>query len=117
MIEEKAVELGRLLGQSDEYKALIRANGLIQGDAECRRLLDEVRQLDEHIERGAAEGKEPAREQLERYERAVRSLQASSVYQQWVAAQANFDKLMVKVNAQIAEGIKKGAASPIITLG
>ena len=34
-----------------------------------------------------------------------------------VAAQANFEKLMAKINARIYEGIKKGAASPIITLG
>jgi len=33
-----------------------------------------------------------------------------------VDAQANFEKLMAKVNARIYEGIKKGAASPIITL-
>jgi hypothetical protein len=34
-----------------------------------------------------------------------------------VAAQANFDKLMVRVNEYILDGIRKGAASPIITLG
>jgi hypothetical protein len=34
-----------------------------------------------------------------------------------VAAQTNFDKLMIRVNDQIMEGIRKGAASPIITLG
>ena len=117
MIDEKAQELGRLLGQSDEYKALTRADGLLKGDAECRGLLDQVRAMDEEIERGARAGREPSQDQLQRYEAAVRTLQASTVYQQWVAAQANFEKLMLKVNSQIAEGIKKGAASPIITLG
>ena len=34
-----------------------------------------------------------------------------------VAAQANFEKLMAKVNERIYDGIKKGSASPIITLG
>jgi hypothetical protein len=33
-----------------------------------------------------------------------------------VAAQSNFDKLMVRVNEQIMEGIRRGSASPIITL-
>ncbi len=116
MIDERAKDLGRLLGQSDEYKALQRANERLQQDAECRGLLDEVRRLDEEIERGARAGTEPAAAQLETYERAVRSLQASPVYQQWVAAQTNFEKVMLKVNAQIAEGIRAGAASPIITL-
>ena len=117
MIDQKAQELGRLLGQSEEYKTLLRADEQLKGEAECRRLLEQVRTLDDEIERGGREGREPAPEQLQRYESVVRTLQAHSVYQQWVAAQANFEKLMLKVNGQIAEGIKKGAASPIITLG
>lgn len=116
MIDEKARELGRLLGQSDEYKALLKADERLKGDAECRQLLERVKQLDQEIEQGARQGREPAKEQIERYELAAKSLQAGPVYQQWVAAQANFEKLMLKVNAQIAEGLKKGAASPIITL-
>ena len=106
-----------MLGQSEEYKTLTRADGVLKGDAECRTLLEQVRALDEEIERGARDGKEPTPDQLQRYEISVRTLQAHSVYQQWVAAQANFEKLMMKVNGQIADGIKKGAASPIITLG
>jgi hypothetical protein len=31
-------------------------------------------------------------------------------------SQENFEKLMMQVNAWISEGIKAGAASPIITL-
>ena len=34
-----------------------------------------------------------------------------------VVAQSNFEKLMPRINARIYEGIKKGAASSIITLG
>jgi hypothetical protein len=33
-----------------------------------------------------------------------------------VAAQANFEKLMARINERIYDGIKKGAASPIIQL-
>jgi cell fate (sporulation/competence/biofilm development) regulator YlbF (YheA/YmcA/DUF963 family) len=117
VIDAKAQELGRLLGQTDEYKALQRADERLRGDAECRQLFETVRALDQELEQGEREGREPAPAQLERYETSLRSLQASAVYQQWVAAQANFDKLMLKVNQQIADGLKKGSASPIITLG
>ena len=106
-----------MLGQSEEYKTLTRADGQLKGDAQCRTLLEQVRAMDQDIERGAHEGREPSQDQLQRYETAVRTLQASAVYQQWVAAQANFEKLMLKVNSQIAEGMKKGATSQIITLG
>jgi len=54
---------------------------------------------------------------VEQYDTALQSVQGNPVYQQMVAAQANFEKLMARINARIYEGIKKGAASPIITLG
>lgn len=117
MIEDKAQELGRLLGQSDEYKALRRASERLREDAECQRQLGEVEKLAAEIERQSQQGKEPTTEQAQAYERSVQVIQGSPVYQQMVAAQANFDKLMAKVNAKIYEGIQKGAASPIITLG
>jgi len=41
----------------------------------------------------------------------------NATYQRAIAAQDNFDKLMLRVNEWISEGIRKGAASSIITLG
>ena len=117
MIDEKAQELGRLLGQSDEYKTLLRASDRMKADATCKQLLADVERIAQEIERATQEGREPAKEQVERYDRALQSVQANSVYQQVVAAQANFEKLMAKVNQQISEGMEKGATSSIITLG
>ncbi|HUL01928.1 MAG TPA: YlbF family regulator [Gemmatimonadales bacterium] len=117
MIDERAQELGRLLGQSEEYRALVRATDRMKEDAECQKLLAEVEQVSRQIERAAQAGAEPTTAQVEQYDRALQTAQASPVYQQVVAAQANFEKLMAKVNARIYDGIKKGAASPIITLG
>ncbi len=117
MIDEKAQELGRLLGQSEEYKALKRASDRMKEDTECQRLLSEVERCAGEIERSAQQGREPAKEHVEQYDRALQSVQALPVYQQVVVAQANFEKLMAKVNERIFEGMKKGAASPIITLG
>jgi cell fate (sporulation/competence/biofilm development) regulator YlbF (YheA/YmcA/DUF963 family) len=116
VIDERAQELGRLLGQSEEYRALVRATDRMKEDAECQKLLAEVEEVSRQIERAAQAGAEPTAEQVEQYDRALHAAQASSVYQQVVAAQANFEKLMAKVNARIYDGIKKGAASPIITL-
>jgi hypothetical protein len=44
-------------------------------------------------------------------------VQVNPTYQRLVVAQENFDKVMGKVNDWILQGIEKGAASPIITLG
>ncbi|HYK82544.1 MAG TPA: YlbF family regulator [Gemmatimonadales bacterium] len=117
MIDEKAHDLGRLLGQSEEYKTLVRASDRMKQDATCRQLLADVERIAQAIERAAQEGREPPREQVEQYDRALQGVQSNPVYQQVVAAQANFEKLMAKVNARIYDGMKQGAASPIITLG
>ena len=117
MIDDKAQELGRLLGQTEEYQALKRANDRMREETEVLKQLAEVERLAIEIERGAQAGVEPSKEQVEAYDRALHAVQAHPVYQQVVAAQANFEKLMAKVNERIFEGIKKGAASPIITLG
>jgi len=116
VIDDKALELGRLLGQSEEYRALVRATDRMKEDAECQRLLAEVERVAQQIDRAAQAGQEPNKEQVEHYDRALETAQANAVYQQVVAAQANFEKLMARMNARIYEGIKKGAASPIITL-
>lgn len=117
MIDEKAQDLGRLIGQTEEYKTLKRASERLKEDAECQRLLADTERLAGEIEGAARGGKEPTTEQTDRYDTAVQSIQVSPVYQQMAVAQANFEKLMAKVNARIYEGIQKGAASPIITLG
>ena len=105
-----------MLGQSDEYRVLLRATDRMKEDVELQKHLVEVEQLAQQLERAAQTGEEPAKEQIEQYDRALQTVQGSPVYQQVVAAQANFEKFMSKVNARIYEGLKKGAASPIITL-
>ncbi len=117
MLEERAEDLGRVLGQTDEYKALRRATEALREDEPVQKVLAEAERLAQDIERVAQQGKEPTKEQVEQYDKALQSVQGNPVYQQMVAAQANFEKLMAKINARIYEGIKKGAASPIITLG
>jgi hypothetical protein len=47
----------------------------------------------------------------------LEKIQSQAAYQRAVSAQENFDKLMQRVNQWIMDGMKKGAASPIITLG
>ncbi len=116
MIETKAIELGRLLGQTDEYKALKRAGERLKEDSDTQRQLADVERLAMELDRTARSGGEPKREDVERYETMAATVQGSPVYQSVVAAQANFEKLMGRVNEKIYEGIQKGAASPIITL-
>lgn len=117
MIPQRAEELGRLIGQTDEYKALRHAQERLQEARELTAQLRQLQQLADALDAGMERGETPAETQRTDYERLLSQIQADPVYQGMVAAQANFDKLMLRVNEHILDGMRKGAASPIITLG
>ena len=117
MINEKALELGRLIGQTEDHKALKRAREALDEASEIRAQMQRIEMLSDMIEQHVRERKEPPKEVTEEYEQLLASVQAHPRYQQVVAAQANFEKLMLKVNEHIMEGMKQGAESPIIIPG
>jgi cell fate (sporulation/competence/biofilm development) regulator YlbF (YheA/YmcA/DUF963 family) len=116
MIEEKAQELGRLIGQSPEYQTLRRAEKTLQEDAETRGRLERIDQLARQIDEQVAQKKIPDEATVLAYESAVRDLEVSSQGQAYVIARANYEKLMTRVNQQMSAGIERGASSSIITL-
>ncbi|HEV8150920.1 MAG TPA: YlbF family regulator [Gemmatimonadales bacterium] len=116
MIEEKAQELGRMIGQSPEYQTLRRAEKILQEDAETRLRLEKIEQLARQIDEQVAQKKVPEEETVLAYETAVRDLEVSTQGQAYVIARANYEKLMTRVNQQMSAGIEKGATSSIITL-
>jgi cell fate (sporulation/competence/biofilm development) regulator YlbF (YheA/YmcA/DUF963 family) len=116
MINDKAQELGRLLGQSDEYKGVLRARERVEEAKDLNERLKKLQSLAEGLERHARDGREPSEEEATAYERLLGEIQTDARYQGLVAAQSNFDKLMFRVNQHIMEGLTKGASSPIITL-
>jgi cell fate (sporulation/competence/biofilm development) regulator YlbF (YheA/YmcA/DUF963 family) len=117
MLEERARELGRLIGQSSEYQAVKRANEALNGDREAVDLLRRMEQIRRDAQRMIERGEEPTIEMEQQLDDLLGKVQGNGVYQRAIAAQENFDKTMVRVNDWIMDGIKKGATSSIITLG
>jgi cell fate (sporulation/competence/biofilm development) regulator YlbF (YheA/YmcA/DUF963 family) len=117
MIEDKAKELGRLIGQSPEYQAVKRANDALGDDKETVALLQKMEQLRVSAQQMIQRGERPTQEMEQELDTMLGQVQRQSVYQRLVAAQENFDKMMTRVNDWIMDGIERGAASPIITLG
>ena len=117
MIEDKAKELGRLIGQSAEYKAVKRANDALGEDKDAVALLKQMEQLRLNAQQMIQRGERPTEEMEKELDELLGKVQGQQVYQRLVAAQENFDKIMGKVNDWIVDGIERGAASPIITLG
>ena len=117
MLEDKARELGRLIGQSPEYKAVKRANDELGADREAVTLLREMERLREEAQNMIGRGQQPTQEMEQKLDELLGQVQGNRVYQSVAVSQENFDKLMMRVNEWILDGIRKGAQSTIITLG
>jgi cell fate (sporulation/competence/biofilm development) regulator YlbF (YheA/YmcA/DUF963 family) len=113
-ISEKAKELGRLIGQTDEYKALVRARERFSQDADAVTRVNRLSELEAEVGEAMQRGTEPSEEVRNEYERIFTELQGSPVYQGMVAGQSNFDRILQRVNEDISKGIEAGATSRII---
>ena len=117
MLDEKARELGRLIGQSAEYQAVKRANEALNADRDAVALLRQMEGLRQEAQLMIERGEQPTGDMEQQLENLLAQVQVSSAYQRAISAQENFDKIMLQVNDWIMDGIKKGATSSIITLG
>jgi cell fate (sporulation/competence/biofilm development) regulator YlbF (YheA/YmcA/DUF963 family) len=116
MLEDKAKELGRMIGQSPEYQALKRSSEALNDDRDAVTLLQQMEKLRGDAQQLIQSGENPTPEMEQQLDSMLEKIQTQAAYQRAVAAQENFDKLMLRVNQWIMDGMKKGAASPIITL-
>lgn len=117
MLNERAIELGRLIGQTPEYQAVKRASDALNQDKEAVALLEQMEALRRQAQQAIARGEQPTAEMEQELDRLLGLVQVNPTYQRVLVANENFDKVMVQVNQWILDGIKKGAASSIITLG
>jgi cell fate (sporulation/competence/biofilm development) regulator YlbF (YheA/YmcA/DUF963 family) len=111
---EKAREVGRLLGQTDEYRALQRARERLNGDREAVATLNRLSELERSIATALQAGEAPSEESQQEYEQLASTLQSGPIYQGVVAAQSNFDRILQKVNEEMGAGIDAGSKSSII---
>jgi cell fate (sporulation/competence/biofilm development) regulator YlbF (YheA/YmcA/DUF963 family) len=105
------------LGQSSEYQALKRTSEALNKNADAMALLQQMEKLRGDAQAVIQKGDQPTPEMEKQLDDLLAQIQTRDVYQHAVVAQENFDKIMMKVNQWIMDGMKKGAASPIITLG
>ncbi|HEX6599418.1 MAG TPA: YlbF family regulator, partial [Gemmatimonadaceae bacterium] len=103
MIEDKAKELGRLIGQSPEYQAVKRANDALSQDTAAVALLRQMEQLRMNAQQMIQRGERPTEEMEKELDGLLGQVQGQAVYQRLVAAQENFDKIMGKVNDWIVD--------------
>ena len=96
MLEEKAKELGRLIGQSPEYQALKRSSDGLNEDKDAVSLLKEMERVRGEAQKMIQRGEEPTAEMEEQLDSLLEKIQSRPVYQRASLAE-NFDKIMLRV--------------------
>ncbi len=114
MLEDKAKDLGRTIGQSDEYKAVKRSSEALNADREASTILRQMEKIRTDAQTLIDGGQEPTAEMEQQLDGLLQQVQTNQSYQRAIVAQDNFDKLMLRVNTWIADGIRAGATSQII---
>jgi cell fate (sporulation/competence/biofilm development) regulator YlbF (YheA/YmcA/DUF963 family) len=114
MLEDKAKDLGRTIGQSEEYKAVKRSSEGLSADREASTMLRQMEKIRTDAQAMIDRGEEPTPAMEQELDALLQQVQRNTSYQMAISAQDNFDKLMLRVNQWIADGIRSGAASPII---
>ena len=114
MLESKAKDLGRTIGQSDEYKAVKRSSEALNNDRDATTVLRQMEKIRQDAQAMIDRGEEPTNEMEQHLDTLLQQVQGNSAYQAAISAQDNFDKLMLRVNQWIADGIRAGATSSII---
>ncbi|HCK35095.1 MAG TPA: hypothetical protein DHW20_08000 [Gemmatimonadetes bacterium] len=113
-IDERARELGNALARTDEYRALRQAIDAADKDRELVELRNRIHELETEIETSIRAGGEPDEDITKVYTELTEELQTKSGFQQLISAQANFEKVMFKVNETVTKGIEEGGDSRII---
>ena len=114
MLEDKAKDLGRTIGQSEEYKSVKRSSEALNGDREATVVLRQMDKIRTDAQAMIDRGEEPTPEMEQQLDELLQQVQVNPTYQRAISAQDNFDKLMLRVNQWIADGIRSGATSSII---
>jgi cell fate (sporulation/competence/biofilm development) regulator YlbF (YheA/YmcA/DUF963 family) len=114
LIGEKARDVGRLIAQSEEYRAFKRASERLSGDRDAVTRLNRLQALEEGFQASIQQGVEPPLEEQQEYQRLADEVQGLPGYQALASSQAGFDRLMLRVNEEIAKGIEAGEQSRII---
>lgn len=116
MLQDKANELGRMIGQSAEYQAVKKSSEALNADRGAVTVLQAMEKIRLEAQQMIQRGEQPTPEMEQQLDDLLAKVQTNPIYQRAISAQENFDKVMYQVNNWIMDGMKKGATSSIISL-
>ncbi|MBN2288805.1 MAG: YlbF family regulator [Candidatus Glassbacteria bacterium] len=114
-IETSARQLGRQISQTPEYKHYDQATKDVNEDREVSGMMEKLREYENKVAQMVRAGETMTEEFKKEYSEYMEQVQSKTQIQSLIASQENYLKLMNRVNEMIAEGIREGPASRIIT--
>src|SRR4029450_13054371 len=84
MLDEKALDLGRMIGQSPENQAMRRAEQSLRADSDAVSRLEKIQELARQVDLAISRGELPDEPTTQSYEQAVRELELSPTGQAYV---------------------------------
>lgn len=103
---EKCLELGKTLAQTDEFKAMKQAEHDLLHDAEARRLVEDLQQVQQEQLKKQMNGLELSGDEKKKLQETERVAIQHPVVRASHMANANFQDLMKEISKKIREGIK-----------
>ena len=85
MLEEKATDLGRVIGQSAEYQAVKRASAALNEDRDALTLIRRMEDIRLEAERMIARGESPTAEMEQELDGLLMQVQGNATYQRAIA--------------------------------
>ncbi|KJS01397.1 MAG: hypothetical protein VR68_05190 [Peptococcaceae bacterium BRH_c4a] len=103
---EKCLELGKILAQTDEYKAMKQAEHDLLHDAEARRLVEDLQQVQQEQLKKQMTGVDLSAEEKKQLQETEQVAIQHPVVRASHMANAGFQDLMKEISKKIREGIK-----------
>jgi cell fate (sporulation/competence/biofilm development) regulator YlbF (YheA/YmcA/DUF963 family) len=107
LIKEKAIELAKLIKESDEFKAVKSSEARLKLDPQAQDLIKEFQVLQYNILEKQYQGQQPDAEDIKKIQLLESQVGLNLTIKAVMEAQQNFEKLMTDVNETIAEELSK----------
>lgn len=104
-LRDKALELGRAIRESEQYRELQRAGDNLKEDSSAREIVKNVQEARQQLEFMQQSGVEPNQEQVDNINSLQEQMQANLTVRVFVKAQEEFGEVLQQVNQAISEGI------------
>ncbi|WP_041274573.1 YlbF family regulator [Desulforamulus reducens] len=106
VVLERALELGKLIAQSEEYKTMRAKEAAMMADVDALALIEKFQQLQQSHQMYRMQGKELTDEQLNDAHAMEDQMMGNNLIREFAEIQEKFQKFLNQVNDQISEGIE-----------